>query len=136
MEEFKKDGRTVLFGASSFWEGVDVPGDALTCVVIVKLPFMSPAVPVVEARLEDLARREKDGFRSLSVPQAVIRLKQGFGRLIRSSRDRGCVVILDRRILDRSYGRQFLISLPLKSHFRGGVDLISKKVLAWLGAEK
>lgn len=136
LEEFKKDERTVLFGASSFWEGVDVPGDALTCVVIVKLPFMSPAVPVVEARLEDLARRAKDGFRLLSVPQAVIRLKQGFGRLIRSGRDRGCVVILDRRILDKSYGRQFLVSLPLKSHFRGGVDLISRKVSAWLGTDR
>lgn len=136
LDEFKKDGRTVLFGASSFWEGVDVPGDALTCVVIVKLPFMSPAVPVVEARLEDLARREKDGFRLLSVPQAVIRLKQGFGRLIRSGRDHGCVVILDRRILDKSYGRQFLVSLPLKSHFRGGVDLISRKVSAWLGTDR
>ncbi|TEB09891.1 helicase C-terminal domain-containing protein [Pelotomaculum propionicicum] len=136
LDEFKKDGRTVLFGASSFWEGVDVPGDALACVVIVKLPFMSPSVPVIEARLEDLARRAKDGFRALSVPQAVIRLKQGFGRLIRSSKDRGCVVILDRRILDRSYGRQFLLSLPLKSHIRGDLDLISKKVLDWLGAGK
>lgn len=136
LDEFKKEGRTVLFGASSFWEGVDVPGNALTCVVIVKLPFMSPSVPVIEARLEDLARREKDGFRVLSVPQAVIRFKQGFGRLIRSRNDRGCVVILDRRILDKSYGRQFLVSLPLKSHFRGGTDLISKKVLEWLGTDQ
>jgi len=131
LEEFRKDNRTVLFGAFSFWEGVDVPGDALTCVVIVKLPFMSPSVPVIEARLEDLARQERDGFRLLSVPQAVIRFKQGFGRLIRSCSDRGCVVILDGRILNKSYGRQFLRSLPVKNHIRGGIDMITKKLLEW-----
>ncbi|HEX3012168.1 MAG TPA: helicase C-terminal domain-containing protein, partial [Syntrophomonadaceae bacterium] len=131
LEEFKKDGRTVLFGAFSFWEGVDVPGDALTCVVIVKLPFMSPSVPVIEARLEDLARQERDGFRMLSVPQAVIRFKQGFGRLIRSCSDRGVVVILDERILNKSYGRQFLRSLPVTNHFRGGIDIIAKKISEW-----
>lgn len=134
LEEFKTTGRTVLFGASSFWEGVDVPGEALTCVVMVKLPFMSPAVPVMEARLEDLARRDRDGFRALSVPQAVIRFKQGFGRLIRSGSDRGCVVILDGRVLSKSYGRQFLSSLPLKSHFRGGIEMITKKLSDWIGS--
>ncbi len=132
LEEFKTTQRTVLFGASSFWEGVDVPGEALSCVVMVKLPFMSPSVPVLEARLEDLARRERDGFRSLSVPQAVIRFKQGFGRLIRSSSDRGCVVVLDARVLNKSYGRYFLRSLPIKSHFRGGIEMISKKVADWI----
>jgi ATP-dependent DNA helicase DinG len=135
LEEFKKDGRTVLFGALSFWEGVDVPGDALTCVVIVKLPFMSPSVPVIEARLEDLARQERDGFRMLSVPQAVIRFKQGFGRLIRSCSDKGVVVILDGRILNKSYGRQFLRSLPVTSHFRGGIDMITKKMSEWVNME-
>jgi ATP-dependent DNA helicase DinG len=100
-------------------------------VVIVKLPFMSPSVPVIEARLEDLARQERDGFRLLSIPQAVIRFKQGFGRLIRSCSDRGCVVILDGRILNKSYGRQFLRSLPVKNHIRGGIDMITKKMLEW-----
>jgi len=133
MEEFKTTGRTVLFGSSSFWEGVDVPGDALTCVIMVKLPFQSPAVPVVEARLEDLARQNRDGFQALSIPQAVIRFKQGFGRLIRSGSDRGCVVVLDRRLLTKSYGRHFLNSLPLKSHIRGGTDLIGKKITEWTG---
>ncbi len=132
LEEFKTDGKTALFGASSFWEGVDVPGEALTCVIMVKLPFMSPSVPVIEARLKDLARKNRDGFKVLSVPQAVIRFKQGFGRLIRSSSDRGCVIVLERRILDKSYGRHFLISLPLNTHFRGGIDLISKKMLEWM----
>lgn len=133
LEEFKTTGRTVLFGASSFWEGVDVPGEALSCVVLVKLPFQSPSEPVLEARLEDLTRRDKDGFRLLSVPKAVIRFKQGFGRLIRSGNDRGCVIILDGRVLNKSYGRQFLSSLPLKHHFRGGIDTITKKMSDWLG---
>jgi ATP-dependent DNA helicase DinG len=132
LEEFKGNNRTALFGSLSFWEGIDVPGDALTCVIIVKLPFSSPSVPVIEARLEDLARQGKDGFRTLSVPQAVIRFKQGFGRLIRSSNDRGCVVVLDGRVLNKSYGRQFLISLPLKRHFRGETDFITKKIAEWL----
>lgn len=131
LEEFRSSERAVLFGASSFWEGVDVPGEALTCVVMVKLPFWSPKVPVIEARLEDLARKERDGFKTFSVPQAVIRFKQGFGRLIRSGSDRGCVVVLDARILEKSYGRQFLGSLPLKSHIRGGTEMISKKLSDW-----
>lgn len=135
LEEFKQDSRTVLFGAFSFWEGVDIPGDALTCVVIVKLPFMSPSVPVIEARLEDLARQNRDGFRLLSVPQAVIRFKQGFGRLIRSCSDRGFVVILDGRILNKSYGRQFLRSLPVKNHIRGSIDMITKKMSEWINED-
>lgn len=132
LEEFKGDGKTALFGSLSFWEGIDVPGDALTCVIIVKLPFASPSVPIIEARLEELSSRGKDGFKLLSVPQAVIRFKQGFGRLIRSSSDRGCVVVLDGRVLNKSYGRQFLISLPVRRHLRGGLDFISKKVADWL----
>ncbi|BAF59595.1 MAG: DEAD/DEAH box helicase family protein [Pelotomaculum sp.] len=132
LEEFKSTAQTVLFGASSFWEGVDVPGEALSCVIMVKLPFVSPSVPVIEARLEDLARRKRDGFRDLSVPQAVIRFKQGFGRLIRSGSDRGCVIVLDRRILSRSYGRRFLNSLPLKKHFRGDIETIVRKISDWM----
>ncbi|MFX4260670.1 helicase C-terminal domain-containing protein [Pelotomaculum propionicicum] len=132
LEEFRGEGRTALFGSLSFWEGIDVPGDALACVIIVKLPFASPSVPVIEARLEDLASQGKDGFKLLSVPQAVIRFKQGFGRLIRSSSDHGCVVVLDGRVLNKSYGRQFLISLPVRRHLRGGIDFIAKKVAEWL----
>lgn len=132
LGEFKAGGRLVLFGSLSFWEGIDVPGEALTCVIIVKLPFSSPAQPIIEARLEDLASRGQDGFRLLSIPQAIIRFKQGFGRLIRSSRDDGCVVVLDGRLLSRNYGRQFLVSLPIKRHLRGDVDFIAKKIYAWL----
>ena len=89
-------------------------------------------MPIIEARLEDLSSRGKDGFRLLSVPQAVIRFKQGFGRLIRSSRDSGCVIVLDGRLLNKSYGRHFLISLPVRRHLRGDIDFIAKKVAEWL----
>ncbi|OAT81341.1 helicase C-terminal domain-containing protein [Desulfotomaculum copahuensis] len=132
MEEFTHTERALLFGASSFWEGVDIPGQALSCVVIVKLPFGSPGAPVVEARLEQLARAGKDGFRHYSLPQAIIRFKQGFGRLIRSVNDRGAVVVLDSRLVSKKYGRLFLNSLPLKSHIRGDLDMIIKRVSQWM----
>lgn len=131
LEEFKTSERAVLFGASSFWEGVDVPGEALTCVIMVKLPFWSPKIPVVEARLADLAKNGRNSFADFCVPQAVIRFKQGFGRLIRSGSDHGCVVVLDARILGKNYGRQFLSSLPLKSHIRGSNEMIAKKMADW-----
>lgn len=132
LEEFKNGRRAVLLGAQSFWEGVDIPGEALSCVVIVKLPFGVPGLPVAEARLEDLARRGKDGFYHFTLPQAVIRFKQGFGRLIRTGRDRGAVVLLDRRILSRRYGNHFLNSLPLSRHIRGSCPAISRYVGRWL----
>lgn len=135
IEEFRTHERSVLLGAASFWEGVDIPGEALSCVVIVKLPFGVPSIPVVEARLEDLARRGKDGFRHFSLPQAVLRFKQGFGRLIRTMRDRGVVVVLDHRIISRRYGRQFLNSLPLKSHVRGDIYAVNRCVARWLQKE-
>ncbi|MDA8442262.1 MAG: exonuclease domain-containing protein [Peptococcaceae bacterium] len=136
VEEFKANPRTVLLGASSFWEGVDIQGDTLTCVVIVKLPFWPPSMPTLEARLEQLAQQNKDGFRTLSIPQAVIRLKQGFGRLIRTQEDRGVVVILDNRILDKNYGRKFLNSLPLKTHIRGDSAFVLHKIRDWLATER
>lgn len=132
LEEFKNEERAVLLGSHSFWEGVDIPGEALTCVVIVKLPFGFPGMPVAEARLEDLRKRGRDGFYHYTLPQAVLRFKQGFGRLIRTGRDRGVVVLLDRRILSRSYGKHFLNSLPLTRHFCGSGPAISKYIARWL----
>jgi DNA polymerase-3 subunit epsilon/ATP-dependent DNA helicase DinG len=99
---------TALLGTSSYWEGVDVVGDALSVVVIVKLPFPVPSEPVFEARCE----LSHDPFNELSVPKAVLKFKQGFGRLIRSDSDRGVCVVLDRRIISRRYGQAFLHSLP------------------------
>jgi len=112
VEAFKSDVDSVIFGADSFWQGVDVPGEALSNVIIVRLPFSVPSHPLLEARLEDIRKRGGNPFVEYQVPEAVIKLKQGFGRLIRSKRDRGIVVILDPRVLTKPYGRTFLNSLP------------------------
>ena len=103
---------SVLFASQSFWEGVDVQGDALSLVVIDKLPFASPGEPLVQARIEQLRSEGEDPFSAFQVPEAALALKQGFGRLIRSAKDRGIVALLDPRIAGRSYGRRFLSSLP------------------------
>ncbi|MCP4397220.1 MAG: ATP-dependent DNA helicase [bacterium] len=112
LEDFKKDLHSVLFGTSSFWQGVDVQGEALSCVIIDKLPFASPGEPIIEARIEDLRQRNENPFMSYQVPSAVITLKQGLGRLIRSKQDKGILSILDSRLLTKQYGRVFLESLP------------------------
>lgn len=135
IEMFAKQSNAVLLGANSFWEGVDLPGDLLRCVVIVKLPFWPPSMPLVEARVEALARQKLDSFNHFTIPQAILRLKQGFGRLIRTREDRGIVVILDRRIIDKRYGRRFLNSLPVKTHFRGEKSFLIRKVREWLDQE-
>jgi ATP-dependent DNA helicase DinG len=109
---FKADIDSVIFGADSFWQGVDVPGEALSNVIIVRLPFSVPDHPLLEARLEEIQRRGGNRFLDYQVPEAIIKLKQGFGRLIRSQTDRGLVAILDPRLLTKPYGRQFLNSLP------------------------
>ncbi len=112
VDAFKADVDSVIFGADSFWQGVDVPGEALSNVIIVKLPFSVPSHPLLEARLEEIRRVGGNPFVTYQVPEAVIKLKQGFGRLIRSKTDRGIVAILDPRILSKPYGRTFLNSLP------------------------
>jgi ATP-dependent DNA helicase DinG len=109
---FMQAEAAVLLGTSSFWEGVDIPGDALTCLVIVRLPFQPPNHPMVEAKSEFLKARNENPFTKLSVPQAVIRFKQGFGRLVRTANDRGIVLIFDTRVIETSYGKHFLYSLP------------------------
>ncbi len=125
LEEFRSGHRAVLLGTDSFWEGVDVPGRALSCVILARLPFRVPTEPIQRARTELVEARGGDPFRDYAVPQAVIRFRQGFGRLIRSRTDRGAVVILDPRVVSRSYGRVFLGSLPgLEVHLLGADDLV------------
>jgi ATP-dependent DNA helicase DinG len=112
LSRFKKEHNAVLFGTDSFWEGVDVQGRALELVVITRLPFRVPTEPVLEARAEHIAAKGLDPFMEYTIPQAVLKFKQGFGRLIRSRDDRGGVLILDSRVLSKNYGRYFLRSLP------------------------
>ncbi|MFD2612057.1 ATP-dependent DNA helicase DinG [Paenibacillus gansuensis] len=109
---FQDSPAAILLGTSSFWEGVDIPGQALSCLVIVRLPFQPPNHPLVEAKSEILQKQNKNPFMKLSVPQAVIRFKQGFGRLVRTASDKGIVIIYDTRVLDTYYGKHFLYSLP------------------------
>ena len=112
LKEFRRDVSSVLFATASFWQGVDVQGEALSCVIIDKLPFAVPSDPIIEARIERIRSQNGNPFYELQVPQAIIALKQGFGRLIRTKTDRGVLSILDKRILLKSYGRKFLESLP------------------------
>nr|MBP6280659.1 helicase [Leptotrichiaceae bacterium] len=112
IEIFKHSKNPVLFGTDSFWEGVDVQGEQLKSVIIVKLPFKVPNDPVTEAIIENIKKSGKNPFNDYQVPQAVIKFKQGVGRLIRSKDDKGSIIILDNRVIKKIYGKKFLKSLP------------------------
>jgi ATP-dependent DNA helicase DinG len=112
LKRFRASGQAILLGTASFWEGVDVPGDALRGLVIAKLPFRVPTEPVTAAQCEAIVARGGDAFVEYMLPNASLRLKQGFGRLIRTSTDRGVVVIGDPRIVTKRYGRGLLEALP------------------------
>ena len=112
LDKFKHTQNAVLFATSSFWQGVDVQGDQLSCVIIDKLPFAVPSDPVVDARIRALRETGGNPFFDYQIPQAAIALKQGFGRLIRAKSDRGVLAILDHRITKQRYGQVFFDSLP------------------------
>jgi ATP-dependent DNA helicase DinG len=112
LTEFRADVHSVLFATTSFWQGVDVKGEALSCVIIDKLPFDAPSEPIVQARIERIQQGGGSPFREFQLPEAIIQLKQGIGRLIRDRKDRGAVVICDPRLTSKSYGKTILASLP------------------------
>ena len=130
MQRFKEAERAVLFGTSSFWEGVDIVGDALSVLVITKLPFAVPNDPIFSARSELF----DDPFSSYAVPQAILKFKQGFGRLIRSAQDHGVVALLDRRLLSKRYGRSFLNSLPHCTTRQGSLRQLPDAAAHWLAS--
>jgi DNA polymerase-3 subunit epsilon/ATP-dependent DNA helicase DinG len=132
LRAFEENDRPLLLGTSSFWEGIDVPGDRLSCVVIVRLPFQVPTEPVFAARAE----RMRDPFLQYALPQAALRLKQGFGRLIRRHDDRGAVVILDNRVLERDYGRAFLEALPPAARYLGPAAGVGERIEEWVNGSR
>ena len=131
LETFKTQERTVLLGTKSFWEGVDVAGEALSCLVIARLPFSVPSDPIFAARSETF----EDSFARYAVPEAVLRFRQGFGRLIRTKTDHGIVVVLDKRVLSKNYGRIFLESLPPVSKYQGPLKEMPGFASKWLTKE-
>jgi ATP-dependent DNA helicase DinG len=124
LEKFKTLGNSVLFATDSFWEGVDIPGDSLRMVVICRLPFKVPTDPVTEAKIEYMEKQDVDSFREYILPHAVLRFKQGFGRLIRTKTDRGVVMVLDRRIVSKYYGKFFINSVAGSDFFCGKTEQV------------
>jgi ATP-dependent DNA helicase DinG len=128
LEQFRAAERGVLFGTRSFWEGVDVQGDKLSALAICKLPFDVPTDPIFSARSETY----EDPFNEYSVPETVLRFRQGFGRLIRAKTDRGVIVVLDKRVISKNYGQAFLIALPSPTTRRGPLNGLGRSVAEWL----
>ncbi|MFQ5577967.1 MAG: ATP-dependent DNA helicase, partial [Anaerolineae bacterium] len=130
LENLKTTRRAILLGTRSFWEGVDVPGEALSCVVIAKIPFAVPSDPIFQARSETF----DDAFNQYSIPEAILHFRQGFGRLIRTRSDRGVVVIMDRRVLSKGYGQAFVESLPEATLRQGLASDLPAAAAEWLDA--
>ena len=132
LEEFRRNSRSLLIGADSFWEGVDVVGDDLSCVILARLPFRVPNDPLVQAHCRRLEAEGLSSFTHYQLPQAILRFRQGFGRLIRSQRDRGMVLVLDSRLYHKSYGAEFLNALPACNRRAGRLAGLVQDSVKWL----
>ena len=132
LQSFSKDPRSVILGTSSFWEGVDLSGGILKALVLARLPFHVPSEPIFAARSAEY----EDSFHQYALPQAVLRFRQGIGRLIRSSQDRGAILVLDKRIIARSYGKSFLESIPPCTVKQGLLSSIPGYAADWVGNGK
>lgn len=136
LDKFRSDTNSVLFATDSFWEGVDVAGEALECVIVPRLPFRVPTEPILQARAEAIEARGGNSFNEFTVPQAVIKFKQGFGRLIRRATDRGVVVVFDSRILTKEYGKRFLGSLPKMRIVNGPTKAVTLAIRRFVNAKE
>ena len=138
LKQFSEDGRGILLGTSSFWEGVDVPGEALSQIIIYKLPFPSPGDPVVEAYTKKLARDQKAPFEYYTLPEALLKYRQGYGRLIRSTKDTGVIIVLDNRIARKHdrYGKYFVEVIPAKTIFSRSPEETISRVSNWFSQQK
>ncbi|MEX0999957.1 MAG: helicase C-terminal domain-containing protein [Thermodesulfobacteriota bacterium] len=133
LDKFRIEDNSVLFATDSFWEGVDVPGDALKLVIITRLPFRVPTEPIIEARVEYMENQGLNSFTDYSVPVAVLKFKQGFGRLIRTKTDKGVVLVLDKRLISKFYGKFFLNSLPKCTKLVDSSDNIINNIKLFIG---
>lgn len=133
LQWLKKEEHCCILGANSFWEGVDVVGSALSMVIVVRLPFWPPNTPTIAARMEKIEAEGKSSFAEYSLPQSIIRFKQGFGRLIRSCEDTGVFCVLDKRICEKQYGRAFFKSLPSMTRLVAPTEEVAAEVRRWLG---
>jgi ATP-dependent DNA helicase DinG len=136
INQFKNIQKSFLFGTDSFWEGVDVPGKALEVLLLTKLPFDVPSEPIIQAKAELIRKQGGNPFMDFTVPEAVIRFRQGFGRLIRTKSDFGAIVILDTRVISKLYGRIFLNSLPLKAKIVTENQSLWQQLKNWFGDTK
>ncbi|MEH7012632.1 ATP-dependent DNA helicase DinG [Neobacillus niacini] len=129
---FQRYDKAILLGTSSFWEGVDIPGEDLSCLVIVRLPFSPPDEPLTEAKCQVIKEQGGNAFTEYSLPEAILRFKQGFGRLIRTEKDRGILMVFDKRIITTKYGKAFLKSIPAVPMKKGNIDELVEIIYKWL----
>lgn len=132
IQQFKRTDKAILLGTTSFWEGLDIPGEALSCLAIVRLPFVSPEDPYMKAQMKRFKAQGENAFRKYALPQAILRFRQGFGRLMRHENDRGIIVVFDQRIDKTDFGQAFLQSIPFVDMVQGSRAEILPAVAEWL----